>query len=329
MFPPKGSGLEQIRKMLEANYSGFSLQKLAKAPFKQYKMKNPADGRPLNIPAPVQSLQKLQTSVQTIVNDLAHNLTSTITQITKRTPQENYDAVVRGFLPPEARLVKPQYPSNSNNVLVADVDGDKNNELIASYKTNDPALRTLILKKQQDKWTRLAEIINPDTDEIHYRNIADVAGSGRNQLLLGLFTRGNHRTLHCYSVDATGANRLFSKNYHKLELLGLPGSRSSSRAHFAIWNEGGDDTYDIEVMGWDGSQLSSMSIDRYYYRKVLPYYSSKLKQQPGSVSNWYLFADALAKAGAKNDARAIIDAGIKHDKSSEYAERFQNLRNRL
>lgn len=330
MFPPKGSGLEQITKMLEARYPGFSLAKLAEAPFKQYNMKKSADIRPLNIPNPAQSLQKLQTTVQSLVNGLAQNLTSTISQITKKTPQEDYAVVVRNFLPLEARLIKPQYPRDSGETLLADIDGDSQNELIATYKLNDTALRTMVLKKQKDEWTRVAEIVNPDFEDIHYRNIANLTGNGKYQLILGLASKGKTRTLHGYSIDAGGAKKLFSRNYHKLEALGLPWEKSSlSRTQFALWNESDDETYDIEIMGWDGIQLAAVDKEKYYSKKVIPYYVNQVKQRPDNTSNWYQLADALTKAGAKKDAMTVIDSGIKRDRSSEYTEKFNALKRRL
>ena len=329
MFPPRGSGLEQITKMLEARYPGFSLAKLAEGPFKQYKLKNQTGIRPAMMPNPAQSLQMLQTTVQSMVSGLTKNLTSTISQITGA-PKENYGAIVRNYLPQEARLVTPQYPEGSGEILLADVDGDSQNEVIASYKLNDAVLRTMILKKQKNEWTRIAEIVNPDSDDIHYRNIANIMGNGKDQLVLGLTAKGKLRTLYGYSLDDDGAKKLFSKNYHKLEALGLPGQKTSlPRTQFALWNESDDATYDIDVMGWDGIQLASVDKNRYYTKKVVPHYVRQLKQNPGKTSNWYQLADALAKAGARDDARSVIDSGMKRDRSLEYAEKFQNLRSRL
>ncbi len=330
MFPPKGSGLEQIMKMLEARYPDFSLAKLIEAPFKQYTTRRPANTRPLNIPTPVESLQKLQTTVQSFVGGLSQNLTSAISQITGSAPKEDYMAVARSFMPLEASLVKPQFPEDSQEILLADIDGDSQNEVIASYKLNDPALRTMVLKKQKNEWTKISEILNPGFEEIHYRHTASLTGDGKLQLVLGLAGSGNGHTLHGYSFEADGAKKLFSRNYHKLEGLGLPGQKSSlSRTQFALWNENDDETYDIEVMGWDGVQLASVDPNRYYSKKALPYFVRQLKQNPGDSSNWYRLADALAKAGAKNDAITVIDTGMKRDRKSEYTDKFQALRNRL
>lgn len=330
MFPPKGSGLEQITKMLEARYPDFSLAKLAESAFNQYKTTKRADIRPLNLPNPAQSLQKLQTTVQSLVGGLTQNLTSTISQIAGMAPKEDYTAIVRSFMPLEARLVKPQFPMGSGEILSADIDGDSQNELIASFKLDDSAIRTMVLKKRKDEWTRITEIVNPDFEDIHYRSMANITGNGKQQLVLGLASKGKTRTLHGYSLEPDGAKKLFSWNYHKLEALGLPGQKTSlPRTQFAIWNEKDDETYDIRMMGWDGIQLATVDANRYYNEKVLPYYIRKLKQNPGNTLNWYQLADALAKAGAKKDAMAVIDSGMKRDRSFEYAEKFQALRSML
>jgi len=326
MFPPKGSGLEQIIKMLEARYPDFSLAKLAESTFKQYNTKKQTDIRPLNIPNPVQSLQKLQTTVQSMVS----GLTSSLSQITGLGPKEDYVAVARNFIPREAKLVKPQFPADSGEILLADIDGDSHDEVIASYKLDDPALRTMVLKKRKDEWTKIAEIINPDFEEIHYRNMANITGHGKQQMVIGLASHGKTKTLHGYSLEAEGFKKLFSRNYHKLEALGLPGQKSSlPRTQFALWNENCDGAYDIEVMDWDGIALATTDSSRYYNRKVLPYYIRQLKQNPVKTSNWYLLADALAKAGAKKEAISVIDSGMKRDRSFEYADKFQSLKSRL
>lgn len=330
MFPPKGSGLERIMKALESQYPGLTKARPFEWPFKYYNTKKPADIRPLNIQSPIQSLQKLQTTVQTAVNDLAKNITSTISQITKKAPQEDYQAVVAGFVPIGTRLITPQYPSSSEAVLQADMDNDSQDELIASYSHNDGSIRTIVLKKLKDTWEKQAEIINADSESIHYRNAVKITGNGKAQLLLGLASKKKYNTLHGYSLDINGTRELFAQNYSKLELLG-PGKNKTyaGKTRVALWNENDDKTYDVELMGWDGNQLGRLDPERYYYKKVLPHYARMLKKKPNEVSNWYLFADALAKAGAKEDARAVIDYGKKRDRNSEYTEKFENLIGRL
>jgi hypothetical protein len=330
MFPPKGSGLEQIIKALDKKYPGLTQGRPIQWPFSNNNVKKTVDTRPLNIQNPMQSLQKIQNSVQNIVSDLTKNITTTISQFTKKEPQEDYNAVVAGFTPPGTRLIVPEYPSGSEAILLSDLDGDSQNELIASYRHNDGSLRTLILKKLQYNWVKQAEITNTGTESIHYRNIADITGNKKVHLLLGLNSNKKHRTLYGYSLEGTGISELFSKNYSKLEVLGIGKSKTASgKPRIALWNENDDKTYDIEYMGWNGNQLDTLDAERYYYKKVLPYYARMVKKNPNEVYNWYVFADALAKAGAKEDALNVINYGRKRDRNSEYTDKFLNLANRL
>lgn len=330
MFPPKGSGLERIIKTLEAGYPESYLANLIEGPLKQFNAKIPVDVRALNISNPAQSLQKLQTNLLSAVNGLAQNITSSISKMTNKTPPEDYNEVARSFLPHGASLVTPQYPEGSGEIMQADIDEDSRNELIASYKLDDGSLRTIVLKKHKSEWIRIAEIINQEYEGIHYRNTADITGKGKQQLLLGLAAKGKLRTLYGYSFENGAAEKLFSKNYHKLEVLGIEGQKPSlPRAQIAIWSENDNETYDIDLFSWNGAELTSTSKDRYFNKKVLPYYVRQLKQKPDNMSNWYKLADALVKAGARNDAIAVINSGLKHDRNLEYTEKLLSLKDRI
>lgn len=314
MFPPKGSGLEQIKKALEVQYPGMTHARPLEWPISQ----NPMD-----------SLKKLQNSVQNVANGLTKNITNIISQITKTSPQEDYEAIMSGFTPPGTRLLTPEYPMGSETVLRTDLDGDSENELIASYMNNDGTLRTIILKKFSDSWSRLTEISNSKSIGIHYINTVDLKGSGRKQLLLGLASDKKHRMLHGYSFEKDGFKELFSQHYNKLEVLGLGKAGMTGKSRIALWNANDDETYDIELLGLNGTQLVRLNNEDYYFKKVLPYYVNSLKRKPNDIHNWLLLADALEKAGAKKDARTVIDYGRKHDRNLEYKERFQNLISRL
>ncbi len=259
--------------------------------------------------------------------NIFRGLSSTLSQLIKGSPREDYAAVVQGFIPAGARLLKPQYPLGAGEIQLADVDGDSRNELIASFRHHDE-LRTVILKKQSGVWGKSYEINNANYEAVHYRGLADITGEGKNQLLLGLFREGSSPYLYGYSIADGNTQQIFSHNYNKFDLLNLPGGRGNTvRPQLGIWNRNNTGAYDIEVFNWDGSGLRPVSDTfDYYYRSVVPHWVQRARQEPSSPAVWYNLADALVKAGVYRDASVAIEVGLNQDRNSEYREKFIELK---
>ena len=224
---PRGSGLEALDRITRRSLQYYA-DLLKSDRFQQGKLFPP-------IPAiNVQSI-KLPSAedIKRPVESLIKGLNDVVSQVTARPEKVDYNAVVYSFLPPGAKLLKPQYPKNSNEIQFSDLDGDGRSELVTSYRTNE-GIRTLILKKDEVQWRKFAEISNPEFDTIHYRNSADVAGDGKKYLLLGFVSRLQNRALFAYSLSEAGARKIFSRNYNKLELQKLrnPSGITKMTSHF-------------------------------------------------------------------------------------------------
>jgi len=224
----------------------------------------------------------------------------------------------------------PQYPKNSEEIHFADLDGDSQNELIASFRHNNE-IKTLILKKQNNHWHKAAEISNPEHDTISYRGAADVKGEGKKQLLLGLSSNENTPTLYGYSLENSTAKKIFHRSYHRFEILGSSKNNDASeKAKLAVWDKKDTDSYDIQVLHWNGLELEPVKdTSSYHYKSAVPHYVKKVKQKPNSPSNWYNLADALEKSGVYRDALVAVKVGMKQDANSAFKENFLELRNKL
>jgi len=264
------------------------------------------------------------------IQTLAKGLTSSLSQVRTILLGEDYNAVIKEFLPAGARLLKPQYPANSQEFIFADLDGDSQDELITSYK-HDNRIKTLVLKKQDEQWHKAAEANHTYSDGIRYTGAADITGEGKKQLLLGFPSEEKKSTLHGYSLENNSLSKLFSQSYHKLEVLEQPKTgEASPKARLAVWNKPGTDPYNIELLGWNGLQLEPVeSPAPYYLRKVVPLYAQKVKRAPYSPSNWYDLAQVLEKAEAYRDTLTAVEVGTELDRNSEFAEKFTRLKNRI
>lgn len=324
---PKGSGLEYLDKVVRRSLDYYSETFKAgnfRLPeiFNFSKSQCFSRSRPV-IDLPSISLETLKKPVETFIR----GLNNAVAQIGAKPEKVDYKAIVSTFLPPGARLLKPRYPEGSNEIQFADLDGDGRSELVTSYKTSE-GIKTLVLHKDELQWYRMAEFSTPGFDEIHYRNSADIAGDGKQYLLLGLDSNMNARTLFAFSPH--NGNKLFSKSYNMLELLNARGTaRSYPRKAIALWTEETPGVYDIDLVAWNGFELEKLDGTRYFSGKVLPYYIRKARQEPDNAAVWYNLAKAMARTGNKYNTETAIRIGLDKNPDSQLREKFNTLRNEL
>jgi hypothetical protein len=261
---------------------------------------------------------------------LARDLSTTISKVTKKIAGEDYNSIVKSFIPAGANTVVPQYPVNSERFQFADLDGDSKDELITSYKLGDE-LKTIILKKENERWHKAAEVSSTDYATLNYRNTADIKGEGKKHLVIGMTSKGKTPTLFGYSLEKGSMNKIFTRNYHIVEVLKPPKTRNgTAKTQLAVWNRKEDDGYSIEVLNWNGSQFEQLKNRAPYYQKsVVPYYAQRVNLSPYSPSNWYNLADALAEAGMSRDALTAVEVGTAQDRNSAYKEKFAALKNKI
>jgi hypothetical protein len=268
--------------------------------------------------------------VQNPVNTLVKGLTTTVSQITKGLAGEDYYAVVKGFVPSGTELIAPENSIKPRDIQFSDLDGDSRDELVASYRHND-GIRTIVLKKNGEKWDKSAEIDNSGFEGIKHRGFAGITGEGKKQLLIGFSQKNKDQLLKVYSMEDGRLDEIFDHSYSRFEVLNHPvKGKTSPEVHLAIWNRTGSGTYDIEVYRWAGTELEKLKDTKHYYlENVVPHYAHRVKQARYSPSNWYGLADALLKAGVHEDARIAAEVGMSLDTGSALKESFAELKNRI
>lgn len=261
---------------------------------------------------------------------LAQALSSSLSGIVKKPPKEDYQAIVKGFLPENAILLTPQYPLHAGKIHLADLDGDLENELITCYKLNDE-ITILALKKRKEQWIKMADFKRTEYKNINYIGFADILGKGNRQLLVGWKAHEKSSDLYAYSMQDGKLDEQFIRTYNRMEVIEYPTKRGSvSKAELAIWSKDDHDTYNIEVLGWNGTALEPIKdVSRYYFNSVVPYYGQKVKQMPENPVNWYNLACSLEKAGMYKDALISVEMGRNIDSASTDKEKFLTLKYRI
>ncbi len=247
-----------------------------------------------------------------------------------RQTHENFYAIIKNFVPEDAHILKPKYPLNSDIISLVDIDGDSRDELIVSYRLNDE-IKTIILKKENNNWQKVSEISDSGYENVNFRKIIDFTGEGKKQILLGLSSKDKSPVLHCYSIDQDSINEIFNSNYHRLQVLKASNNdRNNSKSKLAIWEKAEDDTYNIRLLQWNGSQLEPAGgVSTYYSNNVVPYYLKKVKKEPNLPQNWYNLANSLAEAGMKRDALIACEFGMQYDSDNKFKDRFEALINKI
>ncbi len=257
---------------------------------------------------------------------LFKGLNRQLSTILPRQPRDNFYEIAQRFVPEGSNILTPQYPSNSDSISYGDLDGDLHDELIVTFRHTDE-IKTIILKKANDNWYKAAEIANLGYESVHYREVVDLVGEGKKQLIIALKAQGNTPVLRGYSFDKDNFNELFNIGYNRLEVLKVPGnSRNATKANLAIWNKEEDDAYNIQLLQWNGSKLeSARDTSTYYSESVVPYYLKKVKRQPNSPQNWYNLANSLDRAGMNRDAVIASEVGIQYDLNGQFKDKFEAL----
>lgn len=360
MLPPIPARLAEAGRMLLSRYSGALVQKNGKPQYRLPKFNvKPIKFRLPNIPDPFVAIRKnmrdalpepihtLRKNMRAAIPDPVHTLrkgikgvSSTVSRLTKQNSGEDYNAILKKFVPPDSKLVVPKYPSNSKDIFLADLDGDSQKELVATYRHSE-GLRTIILKKQNGHWSEAGQTDHPGYHDVNFRGTTDITGEGKKHLLLGLTANGKYGDLHGYSIEENNINKMFSKRYHKFEVIEPPKNRiPSTGAHLAIWNKKEDADADdrinsasraipfnVDVVRWNGSDFEPAAKPApYFHKSVIPYYAGKVKMSPRSPANWYHLADALVQGEANRDALDAIEIGMRQDKKNEYKDRFLEMK---
>lgn len=297
---------------------------------------------PLHLPASIKlpdltaqlqnAIDGLQANVREgLKTNLIEGLASKVTQLTKNFTGEDYNKAVRDFIPADAELIKPRHLSNTGELGLADIDGDKKEELIASYR-NGAGVGTIVLKKYNDQWFKEGELVIPGYKSINFRDTSDLTGSGRQQLLIGLPSNDGKQTLHAYEMEGGAFKKLFERSCTKFELLGgkRAGADPAGRNQLAFWDKESDGSYGIELAHWNGIGLEAIKDkSRYYEKRVLPMQVQQVRRNPYSPIMWYNFANVLAESGYSEDALTAVRTGMDLDRDSAYTVKFAELKKRL
>jgi len=241
--------------------------------------------------------------------------------------KEDATDIAKKFLPAGAELIEPGNPEKVGAVRVKDLDGDSQDEILATYKAgeNPGEVGAFALKEKQGEWQKAWEQkgLGYALDLVDF---ADILGDGRPEVLMGGTigaSAGNGLSIFQWQGDTL--KKIASSGYHKLEILQpeeFPGAYGvSDKATLAIWQKDTGTAMMVDVLRWyEIGLMPAEDLYPQYFPKVVEYYQQQLKEMPDAPFLWYYLGDAQQKAGQPENAIKSIEKGLslKGEYPSEY-----------
>ncbi|WP_232696979.1 hypothetical protein [Brevibacillus daliensis] len=216
--------------------------------------------------------------------------------------------VIHRFLPKMAEVVYMLQSSHPPAFIVADLDGDGQEEMVAAYRCQGE-MYLMILKKNRD-WYKIAEVKGTGyniTDML----AAPVTHSNQINLIIGWQVGSIWSELDIVQWTTTGYKHVLRKKYYysKLEIVDMPDDTGKNgKYEVALWSHDTGESYKVEVYKWQHDELvSAKEYYRYYFPKVMNYYEGLLKKAPASPVYLYYLADAQAKSARPEQALKTLE----------------------
>ncbi|BBH20578.1 hypothetical protein Back11_19230 [Paenibacillus baekrokdamisoli] len=221
--------------------------------------------------------------------------------------------LVRPFLPPHAELVYLQEQHNQPAILLADIDGDGQVELIAGYKDKGE-MYLIVLKLINGRWRKLSTFKGSGYN-LTYLLAAPLIDSHVQTIIAGWQFGSIWSELDLLQWQNGKFEHLIPSGtyFSKLEVEDMPSTQGrDGRYEIALWKHDTGDAYQIEIYRWSPQGLAiAKDVYPYYFLKVIPYYQRLIQQMPESAPYWYYLADSQAKAGQLQAALQTIEHALK------------------
>ena len=261
----------------------------------------------------------------TLIYLLIESFSFSVSSFAENQTQDEMNAVLKTFLPPNAQLVYPEAPKGTKSYQFYDFDQDGQNELIVTFKMkaadqpNPSQYGVILLRKNKEGWEKVWETQTQGVG-LPYSGFADLTGDGKKEFLFGIAigaSAGNQ--LQIYHYHGHALKKIAEIPYHMLELLG------NDKVSLAVWQRYIANTYFVDVLMWDGKKFV-FNEERFasYYPVIENFYKNKIGAMDAWFY-WYTLADAQIKANLFERAAESIQRGIALAQQKQLPDEIENF----
>jgi hypothetical protein len=240
--------------------------------------------------------------------------------------------IAKEFVPSNSSLVSPEEPVSTKPVQFYDFNKDGQKEIIITFeikakKQPSPSqFGAIILRKENEEWKKVWETKTQGVG-LQYSGFADITGDGTKEYLFGVTmgaAAGNK--LEIFKWVNNSLAKIANVHYHKMELL------NNKSVGIAVWQWFIAETYFVDVLKWDGQNLTpNEKLFSKYYPVIEKFHKDKISKMDAWYY-WYTLADAQIKANLFDKATKSIQKGstlAKQISSPGDVEYFNQLFNQL
>lgn len=243
----------------------------------------------------------------------------------------NMQQFILQFLPSGAVLLWLDGADRRPAIIMADMDGDRIQEIVAAYRFQDRN-GIIVLTNYCGYWYPLA-YIEGNGYGITYLNAAPVTDGKTNDLIIGWQHGAIYSKLDMQKWTKQGFKSMLQEEvyFSKIEVANMPTKKGlDEKYEIALWTHDTGDAYIVEVYQWEDDKLRPYpAVYPFYFRKVAEFYKKQVIRMPEAAFYWYYLADAQEKAELYNEALKSVDMAIKLGMSYPSLKVLRKLRERI
>lgn len=259
---------------------------------------------------------------------LVGGISSSVQEFAHFNYNEEYNKVI-SLLPENMEVVYKDEENKVPMVEKRDINNDKKEEIlvVSKDKNINNAFFLIIFNDVKGNW-EVFDTVKGEGYAVDILEFSDIDGDKKDDIIFGLKIGSAYGKVNVYNIINNKINRLFSTTYSKLEIIpkGKYGNETNQSALAILIKDTGE-AYKTNIVRWNGKELiEAKDIHKHYYKKLVEYYSAKVKEMPEAAFYWYYLAEAQGKARMKEAALMSIAKGVSLDQGYPTKQQFEELK---
>lgn len=227
-------------------------------------------------------------------------------------------SIAQSYIPQGAKLLGTNEIVTGKSVYAMDLDGDKQNEILAFFKIEDKFEKGfIILKEKNNKWEKVEEK-KTECNSIARVEFTNVTSKDKKSLIVGsLISTHAGAVYKAYTFENGKFEETYLGIWNKFEILNAPSDKDNSFV-FGGWTNCIGNVQKAEIFKLKDKKMYYGEDFNSYYKNFIEYYNGLIKEKPNNELAWYLLADAQLKAGMKKDALKSMGTASQIEASKKY-----------
>ncbi len=227
-------------------------------------------------------------------------------------------SIAQSYLPQGAKLLGTNEIVTGKSAYAMDLDGDKQDEILAFFKIEDKFEKGfIILKEKNNKWQKIEEK-KTECNSIARVEFTNVTSKDKKSLIVGSLISSHAGAVYkAYTFENDKFEETYLGIWNKFEILNTPSDKDNSFV-FSGWTTCTGNVQKAEIFKLKDKKMYYREDFNSYYKNFIEYYNGLIKERPNNELAWYLLADAQLKAGMAKDALKSMDTASQIEASKKY-----------